>query len=358
MLDWLGKAMGLPKEFLQSYEAGNGGGCIQTSASECALVSILAARALAVEKLKHASPHEDEGVLLSKLVGYCSKEAHSSLENGSMLAFTKLKIVETNDKYQMTGQNLQKSIEEDIKVGMMPFFVCATVGTTSCASIDPIKEIGLICQKFDMWLHVDAAYAGCAQICPEFRDMFEGIEHAMSVNVNPNKWLLTNFDCSCFWVRDRFKLTQALVVDPLYLQHSHSGKSVDYRHWGIPLSRRWRSLKLWFVFRIFGIEGLQANIRNHVRLAKMFEGFIKTDEKFQILSEVRTGLVAFRLKGSNQDNQKLVQMINQNARIHIVPVMINGTYVIRFVVCQENTTEDDVKFAWEAFTDAMKGMGL
>ncbi|XP_013784595.1 tyrosine decarboxylase-like, partial [Limulus polyphemus] len=155
----------------------------------------------------------------------------------------------------------QLGAHEDRNMGLVPFFVSATLGTTSCCSFDAIHEIGPICQEEGVWLHVDAAYSGSAFICPEFQHLLKGIEHASSFNMNPNKWMLVNFDCSTLWVKDRFKLTQALVVDPLYLQHSYSDKSIDYRHWGIPLSRRFRALKLWFVIRNYGIEGLQKYIR-------------------------------------------------------------------------------------------------
>lgn len=181
-------------------------------------------------------------------------------------------------------------MDQDAAMGLIPFFVSTTLGTTSCCSFDNLLEIGMVCKSFQtVWLHVDAAYAGSAFICPEFRDLLNGIEYAHSFNMNPNKWLLTNFDCSALWVRDRYKLTSALVVDPLYLQHGYAG-AIDYRHWGIPLSRRFRSLKLWFVMRNYGISGLQKYIRRHCQLAKTFEKLVRSDKAFEVINDVKVSI--------------------------------------------------------------------
>lgn len=179
-------------------------------------------------------------------------------------------------------------MEEDEEAGRVPFFVSTTLGTTSCCSFDAIEEIGRVCRRFPaVWMHVDAAYAGSSFICPELKPLLAGIEYADSFNTNPNKWLLTNFDCSTLWVRDRFLLTSSLVVDPLYLQHMHDSKTIDYRHWGVALSRRFRSLKLWFVLRSYGISGLQEYIRLHCRLAKYFESLVLKDTRFEITNDVK-----------------------------------------------------------------------
>ncbi|VDN40894.1 unnamed protein product [Gongylonema pulchrum] len=188
-------------------------------------------------------------------------QAHSSIEKACMIGMVKLRILETDSKFRLRGETLRQAIQEDRNLGLIPFFVSTTLGTTSCCSFDVLSEIGPVCHENDLWLHVDAAYAGSAMICPEFRPLMEGIEYAMSFNTNPNKFMLISFDCSTMWVKDRYKLTQALVVDPLYLQHSWTDKAIDYRHWGIPLSRRFRSLKLWFVIRLYGVEGLQNYVR-------------------------------------------------------------------------------------------------
>ncbi|KAG8196572.1 hypothetical protein JTE90_003585 [Oedothorax gibbosus] len=350
MLDWLGKMIGLPEDFLCLSDKSKGGGVIQGSASDCVLVNLLAARHCAVKALKQEKPFVEEGTLLSSLMAYCSKEAHSSVEKAAMIGFVKLRILDTDEKFQLRGETLAKAMEEDKNMGLTPFFVAATLGTTSCCSFDPISEIGPVCQKYGVWLHVDAAYAGSALICPEFQHLLKGIEYAMSFNMNPNKWLLVNFDCSTMWVKDRFKLTQALVVDPLYLQHSFSDKSIDYRHWGIPLSRRFRSLKLWFVIRKYGVEGLQKYIREHVRLTKKFESLVREDERFIVANEVHFGLVCFRLKGSNNLNQKLLSSINASGKLHMVPASLSGHYVIRFCVCAQHANDADIIHAWDVIT--------
>lgn len=183
-------------------------------------------------------------------------------------------------------------MEEDETMGLIPFYVSTTLGTTSSCSFDNLQEIGPTCQRFsNVWLHVDAAYAGNAFICPELKPLLAGIEYADSFNTNPNKWLLTNFDCSTLWVRDRIRLTSALVVDPLYLQHGYSDATIDYRHWGVPLSRRFRSLKLWFVMRTYGISGLQSYIRHHIRLAKKFEALVLKDRRFEVCNEVKVSYI-------------------------------------------------------------------
>ncbi|XP_037566161.1 aromatic-L-amino-acid decarboxylase-like isoform X1 [Dermacentor silvarum] len=346
MLDWIGKMINLPEEFLCLSGNSSGGGVIQSSASECILNTLLAARYATIKKLKEEQPFVDEGVLLSKLMAYCSKEAHSSVEKAAMIGFVKLRILDTDENFSLRGSMLAAAMEEDRKAGFVPFFVSATLGTTSCCSFDALAEIGPLCQKEGIWLHVDAAYAGSAFICPEFQYLHKGLEYAMSFNINPNKWMLVNFDCSLMWVKDRFKLTQALVVDPLYLQHSYSDKAIDYRHWGIPLSRRFRSLKLWFVVRRYGIAGLQHYIREHVRLAKKFELLVRSDSRFEVVSQVIFGLVCFRLKGSNQLNEKLLSSINASGKLHMVPASLNDRYVIRFCVCAPNACDADIVYAW------------
>jgi glutamate/tyrosine decarboxylase-like PLP-dependent enzyme len=380
MLDWMGKMIGLPDEFLclaagsgssaqqqagaappptgpekstaaaasSSSSASRGGGVIQGSASECVLVSMLAARHWAMDKLRKKYPGTQDGVLLTKLIGYCSKEAHSCVEKAAMIGFIRMRALDTDDKHSLRGDTLRRAIEADVAQGLEPFIVCATLGTTSCVSFDNLRELGEVCRQHDnLWLHVDAAYAGSALICPEFKYLIDGIELATSFNMNPNKWMLINFDCSLMWVKDRFKLTRAFVVDPLYLQHSFSDQAIDYRHWGIPLSRRFRALKLWFVIRNYGVDGLRAYIRNHVRLAKLFESLIREDKRFVITNEVVLGLVCFRLIGSNALNQRLLSMLNASGKLHMVPASLNGRYIIRFCVCDQNAKAEDIHYAYE-----------
>ncbi|XP_055317944.1 tyrosine decarboxylase isoform X2 [Sitodiplosis mosellana] len=352
VLDWLGKAIGLPDDFLALKEGSKGGGVIQTSASECILVTMLAARAQAIKHLKQQHPFVEEGHLLSKLMAYCSKEAHSCVEKAAMICFVKLRILEPDNKCSLRGDTLTKAMEEDELQGLVPFFVSTTLGTTGACAFDALEEIGIALQRFPgVWLHVDAAYAGNAFICPELKPLLKGIEYADSFNTNSNKWLLVNFDCSTLWVRDRIRLTSALVVDPLYLKHGYSDAAIDYRHWGVPLSRRFRSLKLWFVLRNYGISGLQNYIRKHIELAKRFESHVLKDKRFEICNEVKLGLVCFRLVGADKLNEKLLSTINGSGKLHMVPASVNEKYVIRFCAVAQSATEEDIDIAWDIITD-------
>ncbi|XP_036331030.1 aromatic-L-amino-acid decarboxylase isoform X2 [Rhagoletis pomonella] len=352
VLDWLGKAIGLPDHFLALKEGSTGGGVIQTSASECVLVSMLAARAQALKRLMAQHPFSEESHLLCKLIAYCSKEAHSCVEKAAMICFVKLRILEPDENASLRGRTLSEAMEEDEKQGLVPFFVSTTLGTTGSCSFDNLEEIGKEIQKFPgIWLHVDAAYAGNSFICPELKPLLKGIEYADSFNTNPNKWLLTNFDCSTFWVRDRIRLTSALVVDPLYLKHCYDDAAIDYRHWGVPLSRRFRSLKLWFVLRSYGISGLQNYIRRHIELAKRFEQHVLKDKRFEICNQVKLGLVCFRLKGNDKLNEKLLSNINESGKLHMVPASVNDKYIIRFCAVAQNATEEDIDYAWETIVD-------
>nr|XP_027809171.1 aromatic-L-amino-acid decarboxylase isoform X2 [Marmota flaviventris] len=348
MMDWLGKMLQLPEEFLAG-KAGEGGGVIQGSASEATLVALLAARTKVTRRLQAASPELSQAAIMEKLVAYFSDQAHSSVERAGLIGGVQMKAIPSDGKFAMRASALQEALEQDKAAGLIPFFVVATLGTTSCCSFDNLLEVGPICKKEDMWLHIDAAYAGSAFICPEFRHLLNGVEFADSFNFNPHKWLLVNFDCSAMWVKKRTDLTGAFKLDPVYLKHSHqdSGLITDYRHWQIPLGRRFRSLKLWFVFRMYGVKGLQAHIRKHVQLAQKFESLVRQDSRFEICAEVTLGLVCFRLKGSNQLNEALLQRINNAKKIHLVPCHLRDKFVLRFAICSSMVESAHVQFAWE-----------
>lgn len=230
---------------------------------------------------------------------------------------------------------------------MYRFQVVATLGTTSSCAFDRLDEIGVITNTYDVWLHVDAAYAGSAFICPEFRYLMKGIERADSFNFNPHKWMLVNFDCSTMWLKDPSWLVNAFNVDPLYLKHDQQGAAPDYRHWQIPLGRRFRALKLWFVLRLYGVENLQNFIRKHVSLAHHFESLVRTDDRFEITAEVVMGLVCFRLKGSNELNESLLKRLNGRGFIHLVPSKIRDTYFLRLAICSRFTEKEDIDASWK-----------
>ncbi len=248
----------------------------------------------------------------------------------------------------MDADALAKQIEWDRAAGLIPFFVCATVGTTSSNGLDPLPAIGRICQKEKLWLHVDAAMSGTAALCPEFRYIHDGLEFADSYCFNPHKWMFTNFDCDCFYVADRQALIQTLSVLPEYLrnQASEAGTVFDYRDWQIPLGRRFRSLKLWFVIRHYGIEGLQFHIRQHVELAQEFARWVVEDERFELAAPAPLNLVCFRHKDGDATNQKLLDRLNQSGDLYLTHTRLNDRIALRMCIGQTNTTRRHVENAW------------
>uniref|UniRef100_A0A8C9WWT0 Aromatic-L-amino-acid decarboxylase n=1 Tax=Sander lucioperca TaxID=283035 RepID=A0A8C9WWT0_SANLU len=331
-----------------------GMGFTWSTASEATLMSVLAARCKAIQQVQASNPGQSEAEILPKLVAYTSEQAHSSVERASLIGGVLMKKVPTDDNYAVGGGMFKKMLEEDKAAGLIPFYLCATLGTTPSCGFDHITELGPICNKENMWMHIDAAYAGSAFICPEFRPLLNGVEFADSFNFNPHKWLLTNFDCSTMWVKKRDDIIGVFKHSdqPFYLKHEHQ----DYNHssllqnWQIPHGRRFRSLKLWFVFRMYGIQGLQAHIRKQVALAKEFESLVRADKRFEICAEVIMGLVCFRLKGSNQLTELLLKRITESREIHLVPCHLSGRFVLRFAICARTTDSRHIQQAWRHIT--------
>ncbi|XP_014346252.1 aromatic-L-amino-acid decarboxylase isoform X1 [Latimeria chalumnae] len=352
MLDWLGKMIKLPDQFLAGND-GEGGGVIQGSASDATLMALLAARTKVIRRLQVENPNLEEAEVMGKLVAYSSEQAHCSVERAALIGGVKMKMIPSDEKFAARGEALRKAVEEDKAAGLIPFYFCATLGTTPSCAFDKLMELGPICNAENLWMHIDAAYAGSAFICPEFRYLLDGVEFADSFNFNPHKWLLVNFDCSAMWVKKRTDIIGAFRMEPLYLQHNHqeSGLITDYRHWQIPLGRRFRSLKMWFVFRMYGVKGLQEYIRKHVRLAHEFENLVLQDTRFEICAEVILGLVCFRLKGSNALNEQLLKRINNARKIHLVPCNLGDKFVLRFAVCARTVESSHIHFAWKNITD-------
>ena len=345
MLDWLGKMLDLPEEFL-ACSGGKGGGVIQGTASEATLVALLGAKAKTMQRVKAEHPDWDDYTIVSKLVAYCSDQAHSSVERAGLLGGIKMRKLEANDEQKLRGETLEAAIKEDLEAGLIPFYVVATLGTTNSCAFDRLDELGPVGNRYDVWVHVDAAYAGSAFICPEYRYLMKGIEHAESFNFNPHKWMLVNFDCSAMWLKDPNWVVNAFNVDPLYLKHDQQGSAPDYRHWQIPLGRRFRALKLWFVLRLYGVENLQEHVRRHCGFAKQFETLCKSDNRFEIVTEVQMGLVCFRLKGANELSENLLKRINGRGNIHLVPSKIKDTYFLRMAVCSRFTKPEDIDYSW------------
>uniref|UniRef100_A0A8C4HU95 Aromatic-L-amino-acid decarboxylase n=1 Tax=Dicentrarchus labrax TaxID=13489 RepID=A0A8C4HU95_DICLA len=325
-------------------------GCIGFSwgtASEATLMSLLAARCKAIRRVHASIPENSEADILSKLVAYTSEQAHSSVERAALIGGVMMRKVPTDNSYAVRGDMLKKIVEEDKAAGLIPFYFCATLGTTPSCAFDHITELGPLCNEENMWMHIDAAYAGSAFICPEFRPLLNGVEFADSFNFNPHKWLLVNFDCSAMWVKKRADIIGAFKMEPLYLKHENQESG---RHWQIPLGRRFRSLKMWFVFRLYGLKGLQAHIRKQVDLAKEFESLVRADKRFEICAEVIMGLVCFRLKGSNELNQNLLKRITESREIHLVPCQLSGRFVLRFAICARSTESRHIQQAWRHIT--------
>ena len=343
VLDWMATMLGLPEKFLST---GAGGGVIQDTASSSTLCAVLAGRERATNFASNQNGCD------GKLVAYTSSQAHSSIEKAVKIAGTgskNLRLIEVDETFAMRPEALRKQIEADRKTGLIPCFVCATVGTTSSNAIDPVAEIGRICRKHNIWLHVDAAMSGTAALCPEFRHIHDGLDYADSYCFNPHKWMFTSFDCDCFYVADRKALIQTLSVLPEYLrnQATESGAVIDYRDWQIPLGRRFRSLKLWFVVRHYGVEGLQHHIRRHVELAQQFTNWIKADERFELAAPVPLNLVCFRHKAGDKANQKLMDRLNKSGDLYLTHTSMNDRLTLRVCIGQTYTEEKHVQKAWE-----------
>jgi aromatic-L-amino-acid decarboxylase len=343
VLDWLVPMLGLPEKLLSSN---SGGGVIQDTASSAALCALLAARERATNYTSNQKGCD------GRIVAYASSQTHSSLEKAAMIAgigMSNLRLIEVDENFAVRPDALARQIDADKRAGLLPCFVCATVGTTSSNAMDPIAEIAQVCRQHNLWLHVDAAMSGTAALCPEFRHLQNGVEFADSYNFNPHKWMFTSFDCNCFWVADRKALIRTLSILPEYLrnQATESGSVIDYRDWHIQLGRRFRSLKLWFVIRHYGIEGLQHHIRRHVQLAQEFAGWVHNDTRFEFAAPAPLNLVCFRHKGGDAANQTIMERLNKSGDLFLTHTKLNGKFTLRLCVGQTNTEARHVERAWK-----------
>jgi aromatic-L-amino-acid decarboxylase len=341
--DWIVDLLGLPDLFKST---GDGGGVIQDSASNATLCAVLAAR----EQATNYGFNEKGGD--GKLVAYTSTQAHSSIEKAIKIAglgTRRLRAVPVDDRFAMQPDVLEKWIKEDRAAGFTPCFVCATVGTTSSLAIDPVPEIGRICRQHNLWLHIDAAHAGTAALCPEFRFIHEGVDLADSYCFDPHKWMFTNFDCDCFFVRDRSILINTLSILPEYLRNeaTASGAVIDYRDWQVPLGRRFRALKLWFVIRHFGVEGLRQYVRFHVTLTQQIVDWVKADARFELTAPPMLNLVCFRHIDGDKPTRQLMERLNAEGHIYLTHTKLNGRLTLRFCVGQVHTQEQHVIRAWK-----------
>jgi aromatic-L-amino-acid decarboxylase len=352
VLDWLVDMLALPSQFKSSS---SGGGVIQDSASSAALTAMLAARERATGYTNREQGNDP------RLVAYASNQAHSSLQKAAMIAgigAQNLRLVDVDESFAMRPKDLAIKIQDDRRAGLLPFFVSATVGTTSSNAIDPLPQIGVICQEEDVWLHVDAAMSGTAALCPEFRFIHAGLELADSYAFNPHKWMFTNFDCDCFYVADRSALIRALSILPEYLrnQASEAGAVIDYRDWQVPLGRRFRSLKLWFVIRYYGLEGLQYHVRRHVELAQNFANWVRESSQFELAAPAPLNLVCFRHAGGDEINQRIMDRLNSSGKLYLTHTRLDGKLTLRLCVGQTHTEARHVEAAWEQIQQAARAL--
>ena len=258
----------------------------------------------------------------------------------------------------MDPGQLAQQIRADRRQGLTPCFVAATLGTTSCMAFDPLPEIGRICAAAGAWLHVDGAMAGTAALCPEFRPLFAGLELADSYCFNPHKWMFTNFDCDCFYVARRRELIGALSILPEYLrnQASESGAVIDYRDWQVPLGRRFRALKLWFVIRSYGAEGLRHHVREHVALAQQFAGWVKESPDFELSVPAPLNLVCFRHRGGDQANQRIMDRLNGSGELYLTHTKLDGKFTLRMSIGATTTQARHVQAAWDKIRAAARAL--
>ncbi|XP_057579717.1 histidine decarboxylase isoform X2 [Hippopotamus amphibius kiboko] len=319
VMDWLAKMLGLPEHFLHHHPGSQGGGVLQSTVSESTLIALLAARKNKILEMKASEPGMDESSLNARLIAYASDQAHSSVEKAGLISLVKMKFLPVDDNFSLRGEALQKAIEEDRERGLVPVFVCATLGTTGVCAFDCLSELGPICASEGLWLHIDAAYAGTAFLCPEFRGFLKGVEYADSFTFNPSKWMMVHFDCTGFWVKDKYKLQQTFCVNPVYLRHADSGVATDF----------------------MGTE-----------MAKYFESLVRNDPLFEIPAKRHLGLVVFRLKGPNCLTESVLKEIAKAGRLFLIPATIQDKLIIRFTVTSQFTTRGDILRDWHLIHDA------
>ncbi len=348
VMNWLRNMLGLPENF---------SGVIQDTASTATLCALLTARE---SKTKYSSNAKG---FYEKLRVYASSEVHSSIEKGVKIAGygrENLQYITTDENYAMLPGELEKAIKSDVQAGYKPACVIATIGTTSSMAVDPVAEIGEICKKYGVWLHVDAAMAGTAAILEEMKYLVRGLEFADSFVFNPHKWLMTNFDCSAYFVKEPEHLIRTLAINPEYLKTAKDAQVNNYRDWGIQLGRRFKALKLWFVIRQYGVDGLKAIIRKHIDMAAQFAKWVEASEEFELVAPANLSLVCFRWNDGNTSedklndiNKKLLEKINESGKVYLTHTVLSGKYTIRMSVGQRTTEKEDVERAWEVIRDCV-----
>ncbi len=339
VLRWLRRWSGLPEDWF---------GLIYDTASTTSMHAMAAAR-------EAADPESRTRGARPGLVVYTSEQSHSSIEKGAIavgIGQDSVRKVPVDAEFRMRAAALRELIEHDLAAGLKPCCVTATVGTTSTTSVDPVPAVADICEEHGIWLHVDAAYAGSAALAPEFRWAFEGCERADSFVTNPHKWMLVPMDCSVFYTRRPEILRRAFSLVPEYLQSTPDARAVNLMDYGVPLGRRFRALKLWFILRSFGREGLANMIREHVRLAQKLAGEIADDPRFEIAAPVPFSVVCFRHKDGDEKNREILERVNASGEVFISGTVLNGRFTLHLAVGNQATTQKHVDRAWELIRQA------
>lgn len=348
--DWLRQLVGLPEGFE---------GTINDTASSSVMYALAAAREVA-----YPESHSTGLFGLARGRVYASEHAHSSIEKGVLaLGFGRegYRAIPSDDAFRMRPDALRAALEEDAAAGIRPVAVVATTGTTSTTSVDPVGAIAPLAREFGAWLHVDAAYGGPAAIVPELRPLLAGWEQADSVVVNPHKWLFTPVDCSVLFCRRPRELVRAFSIVPEYLRSAETGRARDLMDYGVALGRRFRSLKLWFVLRYFGRDGIVANLREHVRLARAFAGWVEASEGWELSAPVPFALVCFRFapagaapEEADALNQRILDRVNASGEAFLTHTRLHGRIVLRLAIGNVKTTEAHVARAWELLREAAR----
>ena len=335
-LGWLRQWWGLDDAFF---------GIIHDTASTASMHAILAARELAAPETRLTGQHP-------RLILYRSEHTHNSIDKGALtvgIGKDNIRKIAADDEFRMKTQALEQAIQTDLAAGHKPFCVVATLGTTSASSVDPLRAIAQIAERYGLWLHVDAAYGGPAALLEEHRYILDGSSRADSIVVNPHKWLFTPVDLSILYTRRPEIMRRAFSLDetPAYLVTAQHDRAVNFSEYALPLGRRFRSLKLWFVLRYYGREGIARILREHIRLARMLAQEIRDDPRFELAAPVPFSLVCFRYRGTDEENQRLVEQINASGKAFLSSTILHGRFVLRFSIGNIATTEQDIRETWE-----------
>ncbi|KAL9683486.1 hypothetical protein QQ045_015308 [Rhodiola kirilowii] len=367
VVDWMGKMFGLPSMFLFS---GGGGGVLHGSTCEAIVCTLAAARDKMLDKVG------DD--MINKLVVYCSDQTHFTLQKGAKLIGIRpknIKAIKTtkSNQYGLSPDDLRNVIENDIASGLIPLYLCGSIGTTAFGAVDPIRKLGQVAKEFNMWFHVDAAYAGSSFICPEFRPYMDGLELTDSFSTNPHKWLLSNMDCCVLWLKAPDDVIQSLAADGAFLKGGNN-ETVDYKDWQIALSRRFRAIKLWMVIRRYGVTNLMSHIRSDVNMAKRFEELVRSDKRFEVVLPRKFSLVCFKLRGKiktmHEDDEggngmkklsvdseltrELMERVNSSGKALLSGVVMGSLFFIRCAIGSTLTEERHVEGLWKLIQENLK----